>query len=66
MNGKALFQGKLLQRISGAALLVRRAEHADDVLPFVEQPLQNGLAEGLLSMNHDAHSITSLETRPVQ
>ena len=48
----------LANSLSGSSArpgLVRRAEHGDDVLPALEQLLEHGLAEGLLSMHDDAH-----------
>ena len=65
MHRQALLAGEHLQRILGAAGLVGCAEHAHHVLLALEQLLQHGLAEGLLSMHDDTHLITPVVPSPI-
>ena len=58
MHGQALLARKDLERIFRPARLVGGAEYGDDVLLALEQPVEHGLAEGLLSMDDDAHLFT--------
>ena len=55
MHGEALLAREHLEGILGTARLVGRAEHGDDILLALEQLLEHGLAEGLLSMHDDTH-----------
>ena len=47
-----------LQRVGLGALFFRRDIDADDILAALDQRLQHGLAEGLLAVNHDTHTIS--------
>jgi hypothetical protein len=56
MHGQALLQGELLQRVGRAALLVGRAEHADNVLAALDQHFEHRFAEGLLAVDNYPHT----------
>ena len=59
-TGRPFSIANSLSGSSGAARLVGRATHRDDVLFALQQLLQDRLAEGLLSMHDDAHRDTPL------
>jgi hypothetical protein len=60
MQRQAFFQCELLQRIVGPALPVGGAEHADHLLAPLHELFEDRPAEGLLSVDDDAHRLTSL------
>ncbi len=49
---------RFLQGIGLGALFFRRDIDGDDVLAALDQRFQDGLAEGLLAVDHDTHSDT--------
>ena len=57
MDGQALLCGVDGERILGLALLVRSAEHGDDVFAFLEQAFEDCLTEGFLAVDNDAHGL---------
>ena len=55
---------RFLQRIGLGAFLLGRDIDGDHVLAALDQRFEHGLAEGLLAVNHDTHSVSS-KARPV-
>ena len=55
MDGQTLILCERLEGVDWPAFLVRRTKHADDIIPPLEQLLQDGFTERLLAVNHQLH-----------
>src|SRR5258705_7701000 len=55
MDGEPLFRRERREWVFRPAFLVGGAEYRDDVLASLQEGFENGLAEGVLSMDYDAH-----------